>query len=187
MTGSLMRIGAVATLVALATLVLSSAVSAQRRAASFDEVKAAFVYQFANFVTWPEDAFETDTDPMTIGILGNEEMVDLLREAVSAKTVGLRPILVRQLSEPGEAAECHIVFLDGSDDRRVDEYLAVLTTKAVLTVSDDSNFTEEGGIIRIFEQQNKPKVEINVDEAKRSNLTISSKLLSIAKIVNDPR
>ena len=104
-----------------------------------------------------------------------------------AKPVAGRPIIVREVSTPAEAAECQIVFLDKSDNRRVTDFLSVLVGKPILTVSDDENFTEEGGVIRLFEQQNKPKIEINVDEAERSKLTISSKLLSLAVVVRDNR
>ncbi len=176
-------------IVAAIAMVVAAALPAGRvhaqKVASIDEVKAAFVYQFANFITWPDGAFSDASAPVVIGILGNETVAKVLRESVRDKKVGERPILVRDLATPQEAAECQIVFLDRSDDKRVGEYLAVLVSKPILTVSDDDNFTEEGGVIKLYEQQNKLRIEINVDEAARSNLTVSSKLLSLAKVVRD--
>jgi hypothetical protein len=180
---TLQRIGAAGALV-MALCILAVRADAQK-AASIDDVKAAFVYQFANFITWPDDAFTDPAQPVTIGILGNETVANVLRESVRDKRIGDRQIVVRELTTPQEALECQIVFLDPSDDARVDAYLAVLVGKAILTVSDDNNFTEEGGIIKLYEQQNKLRIEINVDEAARSNLTVSSKLLSLAKVVRD--
>ena len=184
---TLVRTAGVVQALALAVLLFAGGVSAQKRAASFDEVKAAFVYQFANFITWPEDAFPDAGTPVTIGIVDNETVADVLRESVRGKTAAGREIIVREVTTPAQAVECQIVYLDKSDQRRVDEYLAVLVGKPILTVSDDDDFTEKGGVIRVFEQQNKPKIEINVDEAERSGLTISSKLLSLAIIVHDNR
>lgn len=180
---TLHRIGAAGAL-AMALCILAVRADAQK-AASIDDVKAAFVYQFANFVTWPDDVFTDPAQPITIGILGNETVAKVLRESVRDKRIGDRQIVVRELTTPQEALECQIVFLDPSDAARVDAYLAVLVGKAILTVSDDNNFTEEGGIIKLYEQQNKLRIEINVDEAARSNLTVSSKLLSLAKVVRD--
>jgi hypothetical protein len=163
---------------------LASPAAAQREA-SLDEVKAAFVFQFSNYITWPEDAFEDESTAITIGIVGNEPVAKLLRESVRDKIVANRPVAVIEVASPEQAAACHIVFLDRRDDKRVDEFLAMLSKKPVLTVSDDDNFTEEGGIIKLYEQQKKLRIEINVDESERSNLVISSKLLNLAKVVRD--
>ena len=178
------RAMSIAAAVVFAIFVSASNAGAQR-AASIDEVKAAFVYQFANYITWPSNVFPDDTAPFNIGIVGNSTVAELLRESVRDKDVGGRPVLVREVEGPEEAATCQIVFLDHSDDKRVDDYLAALTNKPVLTVSDDNNFTEEGGIIKLYEEQKKLRIEINVDESARSKLEISSKLLGLAKVVRD--
>ncbi len=78
-------------------------------------------------------------------------------------------------------------FIDATDDKRADDFLAAVRAKPVLSVSDDDNFTEEGGVIRLFEQDSKLRIEINIDEAGRSGLTISSKLLSLAQVVHDKK
>lgn len=174
-----------AAIVLLPAAILPGGNAYAQKTASIDEVKAAFVYQLANFITWPDGAFADASAPVAIGILGNETVARVLRESVRDKKIGERPILVRELAAPQEATNCQIVFLDRGDDKRVGEYLAVLVSKPILTVSDDDNFTEEGGIIKLYEQQNKLRIEINADEAARSNLTISSKLLSLAKVVRD--
>jgi hypothetical protein len=75
--------------------------------------------------------------------------------------------------------------LDGGDDAKVNRFLDETRAKPILTVSDDTDFTAEGGIVKLFEQQNKLRLEINIDEAERSGLTFSSKLLSLASVVHD--
>jgi hypothetical protein len=169
----------------LAALPIGSRPAAAQTRAQLDELKAAFVFQFANFITWPESAFADSSAPIVIGIMGNEDMAELLRQSVLDRKVSSRSIIVRSLSAPAESAQCHIVFLDKEDDRLVDEYLAALKDQPVLTVSDDNNFTEEGGIIKLYEQQNKLRIEINADALERSKLVASSKLMSLARVVRD--
>lgn len=180
------RIRALALLVAAAmsVLLLSGTAHAQKRA-QIDELKAAFVFQLCNFVKWPDGTFDDPAAPLVVGVMGNEGMAEMLRQSVLGKSVDGHPIVVRELTEPRQAKECGVVFLDSGNDKRVDDYLDVVRTLPILTVSDDSDFTEKGGIVKLFEQQNKLRIEINVDEAERSKLTISSKLLSLAKLVRD--
>jgi hypothetical protein len=156
-----------------------------QRGASIDEVKAAFVFQFANYITWPEDAFADASSSFTIGIVGNSDIAALLRESTSNKSVGGHPVLIREITSPNDAAQCQILFLDRRDDKQVDEYLGAVAGKPVLTVSDDDNFTERGGIIKLYEEQNKLRIEVNVDESDKSKLVISSKLLGLAKVVRN--
>jgi hypothetical protein len=178
------RIVAVGLAVLLALLGLASSASGQQ-AAQADQLKAAFVFQFANYVQWPDSAFEDASSPVVIGIVGNDAMVKTLTASVRGKTVGTRGFRVTNITSEKDVESCHIVFIDAADDKRVDDYLAYTRTKPVLTVSDDDNFTAEGGIIRLFEKDNKLRFEVNVDEAERSGITISSKLLGLAQVVHD--
>lgn len=162
---------------------LCAPVYAQR--AQIDEVKAAFVFQFANYVQWPDGTFENDASPIVIGIVDNENMIKALSASVQGKSIGKRSIKVVDVASDQEAQTCHILYIDSSDDSRVDDYLSAVRSRPVLTVSDDDDFTEEGGIIRLFEAQSKLRFEINVDEVERAKLTISSKLLSLAQVVRD--
>ncbi len=114
-------------------------------------------------------------------------MTETLATAVRGKTVGEREIQVVDVAAEKDAESCHILFIDATDDKRADDFLAAVRAKPVLSVSDDDNFTEEGGVIRLFERDSKLRIEINIDEAGRSGLTISSKLLSLAQVVHDKK
>ncbi len=157
--------------------------SAQK--ARIDELKAAFVFQFANYVQWPDESFKDKSAPIIIGIVKNEAMTKTLSAAVRGKIVGDRGIQVVDIADEKAAETCHILYIDSADDEKVDNFLALVRSKPILTVSDDDNFTSEGGVIRLFELDSKLRIEINVDEAERSGLTISSKLLSLAQVVRD--
>lgn len=179
------RIACAIAAVLLGVALLASPVDAQK--ASPDALKAAFVFQFANYVQWPESKFKDASAPIIIGIAHNDDMSKALAAAVKGKSVAGRAVEVVEVTDEASASGCHILFIDSQDDGRVDDFLKFAVSKPVLTVSDDSNFTEEGGIIRLFERDNKLRIEINVDEAGRSGLTISSKLLSLANVVHDKK
>jgi len=176
-----LALAAVAVLIGL--VLFAQPVSAQK--ATQDELKAAFVFQFANYVQWPETSFKDEATPIVIGIAGNQDMSKTLAAAVRGKTVGSRAIQVVDVADEKSADACQILFIDAKDDKKVDDFLATVRTKPILTVSDDDNFTSEGGVIRLFLKDSKLRIEINIDEAQRSGLTISSKLLSLAQVVRD--
>jgi len=58
-----------------------------------------------------------------------------------------------------------------------------LKGRSLLTVSDVDTFTRQGGIVRFVTENGKIRLRINVEAAKRGELTISSKILRPAMIV----
>lgn len=168
----------------VATLIFAPAAEAQREADA-NKVKAAFVFQFANFVEWPDEAFESDRAPFIITIVGNEEIEKLLADAAKDKRVQGRPIRVEDGDASDDLSKCHIVFVDDSQSGSGTELIDRYMDSPVLLVSDSEEFTKDGGTIRLFERSNRLKIEINVDAAERANLQVSSKLLSLATVVHD--
>lgn len=148
-----------------------------------DEVKAAFIYKFASFVRWPDGAFEDDKDPFRIGIVAEDEFVNLVKGVVEGKTVAGRPIRIVATEDSQELADCEIAFLSAAKEDLHEALLKALAANPVLTIGDAANFAKQGGMIRLFEADNRLRFEINLDAAKDADLQISSKLLELASAV----
>ncbi len=177
---------AIISVVSLAlTLALSSTATAQR-GAKINRLKAAFLYQFTNFVEWPDDAFEDEKAPFTICIVGNDELKDALETAVRSKFIAGRTPIVQSHSSSSDLSSCQIVFVDESERRRASDIVDRYMDRPILTVGDSDDFTKVGGIIRLYQQGSKLRIEINIDAAKRAGLKISSKLLSLGRVVHYP-
>lgn len=175
---------AVATAIACLAIA-SSAGRANAQGAEPNELKAAFVFQFANFVEWPEEAFSEPDEPFTICVVGNERVAQILRGAVAQRTVAGRPVQVLSDMPADEESKCRIVFFDKDEVDGLQEHVDALKELPVLTVSDADDFTRKGGVIRLYEERNRLRIEVNVDAAERAGLTISSKLLSLSRVVHD--
>jgi hypothetical protein len=78
---------------------------------------------------------------------------------------------------------CHILFISQSESKRLEQIVAALKGRSILTVSDSDGFTRYGGMIRFVTEKNKLRLRINLEAATAANLTISSKLLRPAEIV----
>lgn len=167
-------------------VMLTNSVFATAQPDAFQEyfVKGAFLYNFARFVEWPQKAFTSEQDPVTICILGEDPFGSAL-DQLRGKTTGNRKILVRQHVNISEIDHCNILFISKSEQAKLAEILPSSHRRSMLTVSDMENFAEQGGIIGLVTVENKIRFEVNLDAARRANLKISSQLLKLANIVKD--
>ncbi|MEO6005639.1 MAG: YfiR family protein [Opitutus sp.] len=147
------------------------------------QIKAVFLFNFAQFVEWPTDAFASAQAPIVIGIFGLDPFEDYLDELVKGEHVGSRPLLVHRYKTREEIAGCHILFVSRSEEAEVRSLLDHLKRRPILTISDVDTFTREGGIIRFATENGKIRLKINVEVAKASGLAISSKILRPAALV----
>ncbi len=146
-------------------------------------VKAAFLYNFAKFVEWPADAFRSPREPMVLCLLGEDPFGRELDRTVEGKTVLGRQLIVRRLAKPAGLEECRILFVSASEAPRLDQVLAAVGDRAVLTVGEDEAFSRAGGIISFVVRQSRVRFQIDRAAAARSGLSISSQLLEVAEAV----
>jgi hypothetical protein len=169
---------------ALLILFLVSLVSeAQAQAQPTEyEVKAAFIYNFAKFVEWPANSFNSAADPLQICVLGNNRLRTDLQNIVAEKRIGSRPLNVRRV-ELFDIKGCHVLFVGLGETYRVHQALQEAQGGSILTVSDISGFLDLGGMISFTFDQNRIRFEVNLKAAQAAQLQLSSKLLSLAKSV----
>ena len=147
------------------------------------QIKAAFLYNFTQFVEWPTNAFPDATAPLTIGILGNDPFGDALADIVRGEKVNGHPLAIKHFRRTEEISACHLLFIGQSEARRVEEILGGLKDRNILTVGESEGFAKSGGMIRFVTEKNKIRLRINANAAKNASLTVSSKLLKLAEIV----
>ena len=180
--------GAVAT-AAVLTVALAAAipaVAAGTGAASREyEVKAAFLYSFATFVEWPEDAVPESGGTFIIGVLGTDPFGPLLDKIAASKTVRGKPIAVRRFATIDDYTPCHVLFVARSERERLPAIVERLRGAAVLVVGDGAGFAEAGATVNLVIEKNKVRFEINQAAAERAGLKVSSKLLRLARHVKD--
>jgi YfiR/HmsC-like len=148
-----------------------------------DQVQAVFLYNFSRFVEWPAQAFAAPNDPFVIGILGSDPFGARLDEAVRNEQVNGHPLTVRRFRTLAEIENCQILFVDRSETARLGQILAALDHRSTLTVSQADGAAQRGVMIQFATENNRIRLRINVDSARASGLTISSKLLRPAEIV----
>lgn len=148
-------------------------------------IKAAFLYNFTKFVEWPPAAFADSTDPIVIGILGDDPFGELLDQAVEEKISKGRRIIIERYGQIDSLDTCHILFVSSSEKDNLDQVLEYLEGSSVLTVGEMKDFARQGGAIGYVMVRSRVRLEINTDATRRAGLKTSSKLLIVAKIVEE--
>ena len=165
-----------------AAVVWPTAVSAQSVQLREYDIKAAYLYNFINYIDWPADSLPPAGGTITIGIVGENPFGQALNP-LNGKPVKGRTLIVKQVATAKDLEACQIVFISASEKARLPEIFAQLKDARVLTVSEMDGFASQGGIINFISERNKVRFEINPDAARRLGLTISSELLKLARLV----
>ncbi|MCE0484784.1 MAG: YfiR family protein [Methylacidiphilales bacterium] len=147
------------------------------------QIKAAFLYHFAQFVKWPGTSFSDANAPFCIGILGDDPFGSALEDTVQGETIDSHPIRVRRGESLDELRDCQMIFVSHSEEGRIGEILSQLGARPVLTVSEVESFARNGGDIDFYLSNGKVRFEINPQSAERCGLKMSLQLLSLGRIV----
>lgn len=148
------------------------------------EVKAAFLFQFTRFVEWPPTMFPDAEAPLVVGVLGQDPFGDHLRSAFQGRTAQGRQIVVRHVRHGQQLQQCHLLFVSASEEARIPDLLRTVGTAGVLTVGDSPGFAEAGGAVNFVIEAARVKLEVNMRAAERARIRISSKMLTLARIVD---
>jgi len=146
-------------------------------------LKGAFVYNFATFTEWPPNVLMSGT-PISVCVVGDDAVAD----ALVANTAG-RQIDGHSIEVDIRAAEalqgCHVLYVSSTSRRIVDTVLAASEGSPILTISDAENFARTGGIAELFVEAGKMRFRVNLSSVMRSQIELSSRLLSLADLIDD--
>jgi len=175
--------GLLAGLIFILMMNYSALLCASDRQAKEYFLKTAFLYNFARLVEWPKTTFKTPSVPIRLCFIGRDNFADALT-AIENKKAHSRPLIIKRDITLSDIPHCQILFISPSEEDRLSDVLKVSAQYPVLTVSELDDFAEKKGHIRFFIKGNNTlSLEINLEAAKQSDLKISSRILSIAKIV----
>jgi hypothetical protein len=142
------------------------------------QAMAGFLYNLVLFVDWPASALDGQTS-IVVGVAGSTSIVRELG-AFDGRVVRGRSIRVRQVLEGEDPTGCHVLFVPADAEREGALLLSKIRGKPVLTVGDDEGFLASGGVVRVFVEAARMRFEIDLANAERSHLRLSSKLLGLA-------
>ena len=149
------------------------------------QIKAAILYSFAKFVTWPANTFAEDNSSLVIAIVGEDSLHHHI-DNLEGKKIGNRTITIRHWSRHElklRKKSCQILYVAESERKRLKEILAMVAAEPILTVSNLPNFAQNGGTVNFEKKKNHVRFAINLDASDQAGLKVSSKLYPLATTI----
>lgn len=143
-------------------------------------LKAAFIYNFAMFTTWPELPDQT----INLCVLGRDPFGAAI-DTLGGKQIGDARLAIRRIKRVSELlGHCQIVFVAES---AIEDYMAqeadMQSIYEVLTIADSDGAARRGIMIELTVEDRKIGFEFNRTAALLAHVQVSSKLLRIARKV----
>ena len=149
------------------------------------QIKSLFLYNFANFVEWPDQAFPDADAPLKLCLIGSAPLGGFL-ESVNGTPIGNRQLsVVRRDDQSDESISsgCHILFVGFDQANQLESLFTNLNHTFVLSVGSEPGFAEDWGTINIFRVKDGAQIDINLKKAMENELKISSDLLAISRVI----
>ncbi|NOQ13850.1 MAG: DUF4154 domain-containing protein [Methyloprofundus sp.] len=150
-------------------------------------LKVLYTYKFGKFTQWPDDKLNATNKHFQYCILGENPFSQKDLNMISGKSVQGLPLAIEVFDSglvPQEVlARCHLVFISRSEKRRLATILSSLKKLPVLSISDMTEFSAQGGMITLIESEGKLHFQINPDALQQAHISMSSKIMELADIV----
>lgn len=147
-------------------------------------IKAAFIYNFTKFIEWPEQDISS-LESFDICMVGDERL-SVAAAVLQGKPVNETKLGIRHIDSISEHQDCKIIFFAISNKKRLEQSLFAIEGMGILSIGDNSNFIDYGGVISLYGKNNQIKFDINQIVADRNGLKISAQLLELANRVIRP-
>jgi hypothetical protein len=169
---------------AVLTAIVLLGVPAATQSVSTARLKAAYLFNFAQFVEWPADAVAAGA-PLALCVVNDGTVADALEQTIKGRTVKGHALAVRRVAAGAPLPTCHVLYITGLDQKRGLDVIGTLNGKLVLTVSDATGFAQTGGMVELFIEDARIRMAVNVDALQRARVGLSSRVLALAMIVKD--
>jgi hypothetical protein len=144
-------------------------------------VKAAFLYKFLGYAEFSPQSFADVSAPVSIGVIGADDMAAELARIAAGRTVAGRLISVRALRETDLAQPLHLLFVAGQDQARTARLLRA--SSAPLTVTECDGGLQLGSVINFTIVDERVRFDVSLDAADKNDVKLSSRLLTVANRV----
>ncbi|MEO5970905.1 MAG: YfiR family protein [Bdellovibrionia bacterium] len=148
------------------------------------KVQTAFIYQFTNYVEWPQDKSAISAqEPFIIAVIGSSPIVQELEALAKIKTVKGRKIEVNKIENVSLLGRSNIIVIASTDESLLRQAVQKTTGSGALIVSYSEGFAQKGAMINFFQEEGRLRFEINRTALESQKLQVSSQLLKLAKLI----
>lgn len=167
---------------AIGMLAVLPALSMPQAPVAESELKAAYLYNFAVFTSWPAEKASQE-GPLVFCVIADDVQTTAITGLQNRK-VRERSIQIRQIETPEEVAGCHVLYVGSKAADVMPRVLDAVRDNATLTVTDVLDVARKGAVISLALDNGRLAFDVNLQSARRARLVLSSKLLKLARSAN---
>lgn len=149
-------------------------------------VKAVYLYHFATFTEWPENAEPAASKEIRLCVVGSGAVEAHVRRLDGKELEGGRLLRIVTMRREDMPNYCQMVFIGEPAQLGPDSARSLRREGPLLSISDQAGFAQNGGMIEMFLRDDKVRMRINLGAVRSAGLHLSSKLLRLAEIVESP-
>jgi hypothetical protein len=143
---------------------------------SYSELQAAYLYNFAKYITWPGESSE-----FTIAILGSEEALKNIERKLKDKKVVGKLLVLKLIATDDTLDAVNIVFLPEDASRELPKLVELARSKNVLIVTEE-DLIKKGAGISFVVQDDKLRFKLKKKILDDTGLVVSDGLMRLAII-----
>ncbi|MCX7954222.1 MAG: YfiR family protein [Bacteroidales bacterium] len=152
------------------------------------ELKSAYLINFLKFIEFPSYSAQAMSDTFFIGIYNGDEFYNALLEISKNRTINNKQLKIVNITNITEERlkKYHIIFIAYENKNKLLQIIETFSNSHTLIIGNNiKNFCELGGTINFTPQYSTKRFEINITSAQKKGIIISSKLLKLAKIIEE--
>lgn len=145
------------------------------------QIKAAYIFKFANYIEWPASCFETAQSPIVIGVAGADRLASELTRTSQNRLIGKRPVVIKRLTARDPLTGVHILYVGGKANRQLKERFSSLQGQPLLSVTDATHELADTAAIKFVMDNNQLRFDISQAAVERNHLKVMAPLLTVAR------
>ncbi|WP_157385926.1 YfiR family protein [Methylosarcina fibrata] len=144
-------------------------------------IKAAYLFRLSLFVDWPAEKISpSGSGNIRFCIAGGKEIAETIKNVLSGKTISRHEIETVGVDPKAELKDCHLLYVT-KNTKAEDLFLQAVVNYPVLTVGETERFYRQGGMVLLFEKENRIFFAINRQAADRARIKFGAQLLNLAE------
>lgn len=150
-------------------------------------IKAAYLYNFSKFVTWPSDLL-AENDPLHICVLGYQDFNGALG-TIEGKQAQGHAVKIVKLDNGAEIQQCQVLYAPSTHEQSL-QALKAVQSLPILTVSDLKIEAPYVDLVHVqlLDSETHILFNINLKAIKAHGLVMSSKLVRLAqRVITDEK
>lgn len=148
------------------------------------EVRAVWLERFTRYIDWPANSRVGDPKiAFTLCVWHDPAVTKLAQQLYADQRIKEKAVQVIELIQPAAAIDCDLLYFPNAPERDWSKFSQALSAQPILVVTVNPAGAERGTHINMYEEQGYQRFEIDVEQMKRIGLSVRSRLLQVARIV----